>query len=316
MKPRVFIGSSTEGLEVAEFVKNFLSADYDCVVWNEDVFKANDSFLETLLKAASLFDFGIMVFSSDDETKVRHKMFDTPRDNVMFEFGLFLGRVGRERAFVIQEDGCHLPSDLLGITIPTYKIKTDATGKKQIVPDSLNEILMKVKKRMDDCVRLGQLGLLPSTVLAIGYFDNFVKLVSEWISRNPGIMEIGGNTYTSAKLKIVIPSDLDADIKNRATVFYRTQGFNENQLETIHRSFPIHVSTSGSGDVLEIYDMPTTLNGIDRAIDLYFRKGHLGKSEEQQLAEDHELANFESVLSFLISQDAFCKSCVEIIHES
>lgn len=315
MKPRVFVGSSTEGLEVAGLVKSYLSPDYDCVVWNEDVFKANDSFLETLLKAASLFDFGIMVFSSDDETIVRHKMFDTPRDNVMFEFGLFLGRVGRERAFVIQEEGCHLPSDLLGITIPAYKTTTDASGQKQIVSDSLEEILIKVKKRMDDSVRLGQLGLLPSTVLAIGYFDNFVKLVSEWINRDPGKMEIGGKTYKSAKLKIVIPSNLDADIKSRATIFYRSQGFNENQLETIHRSFPIHVTTTGTGDILEIYDMPTTLNGIDRAIDLYFRKGHLGKSEEQQLAEEHELANFESVLGFLISQDAFCKRCVEIIHE-
>ena len=315
MKPRVFIGSSSEGLEVAGLVKSFLSPAYDCVVWNEDVFKANDNFLETLLKAASLFDFGIMVFSSDDETIVRHKMFDTPRDNVMFEFGLFLGRVGRERAFVIQEEGCHLPSDLLGITIPSYKKIIDALGKKQIVLDSLEGILVKVKKRMDDSVRLGQLGLLPSTVLAIGYYDNFVKLVSDWISRNPGKMEIEGKIYKSAKLKIVIPSDLDSDIKSRATVFYRNQGFNENQLETIHRSFPIHVSTTGTGDILEIYDMPTTLNGIDRAIDLYFRKGHLGKSEEQQLAEDHELANFESVLCFLISQDAFCRSCVEIIHE-
>jgi len=315
MKPRVFVGSSTEGLEVAGLVKSYLSPDYDCVVWNEDVFKANDSFLETLLKAASLFDFGIMVFSSDDETIVRHKIFDTPRDNVMFEFGLFLGRVGRERAFVIQEEGCHLPSDLLGITIPAYKTTTDASGKKQIVSDSLEEILIKVKKRMDDSVRLGQLGLLPSTVLAIGYFDNFVKLVSEWINRDPGKMEIGGKTYKSAKLKIVIPSNLDADIKSRATIFYRSQGFNENQLETIHRSFPIHVTTTSTGDILEIYDMPTTLNGIDRAIDLYFRKGHLGKSEEQQLAEEHELANFESVLGFLISQDAFCKRCVEIIHE-
>ena len=75
------------------------------------------------------------------------------------------------------------------------------------------------------------------------------------------------------------------------------------------------VKTERYGNELEIYDMPTTLNGIDRAIDMYFRKGHLGKSEEQQLAEEHEMANFENVLQFLISQDAFCKSCVEIVHE-
>lgn len=315
MKPRVFIGSSTEGLGVAKFVKDYLSTNYDCIVWNEDVFNANENFLDTLLKAASLFDFGVMIFSSDDETKVRHKVFDTPRDNVMFEFGLFLGRVGKDRAFVIQEEGCHLPSDLLGITIPCYKTTIDSDGVKRLDKDGVEGILKSVKKRMDDSVRLGQLGLLPSTVLAIGYYDNFVKLVADWISQNAKRLEVGGKVYSSAKLKIVIPSDLDADIKSRATVFYRNQGFGENQLQTVHRCFPIHVSTSAEGDVLEIFDMPTTLNGIDRAIDLYFRKGHLGKSEEQQLAEEHEMANFESVLQFLISQDAFCKSCVEIIHE-
>lgn len=315
MKPRVFIGSSSEGLEVADYVKNYLSADYDCVVWNEDVFKVNDNFLETLLKTASLFDFGIMVFSADDVTVVRHKMFETPRDNVMFEFGLFLGRVGRKRAFVIQEEGSHLPSDLLGITIPSYKITKDASGKKTFDKVSLDEILKRIKKRMDDYVRLGELGLLPSTVLAIGYFDNFVKLVAEWICGDPGNINLDGKNYTSAKLKIVIPSDLDADIKSRATMFYRKQGYGENQLNTVHRSFPIHVSTFGAGDTLEIYDMPTTLNGIDKAIDLYFSAGHIGKSYEQQLAEDHEMANFENVLRLLITRDAFCKSCVEIVHE-
>ena len=204
---------------------------------------------------------------------------------------------------------------MLGITIPSYKTIIDAKGIKQIEKESIDEILMCLKKRMNDSVRLGQLGMLPSTVLAIGYFDNFVKLVAGWISQNTRNLEIGGKKYVSAKLKIVIPSDLDADIKRRATIFYRSQGFNENQLQTVHRSFPIHVCTTEEDDILEIYDMPTTLNGIDKAIDLYFRKGHLGKSEEQQLAEEHELANFENVLQFLISQDAFCKSCVEIIHQ-
>lgn len=35
MKPRIFIGSSKEGLNVAEYIKNFFSADYDCIMWNE-----------------------------------------------------------------------------------------------------------------------------------------------------------------------------------------------------------------------------------------------------------------------------------------
>lgn len=62
MKPRIFIGSSTEGLPIAQKIKDFFKADYSCFLWTDDVFKYNENFLETLLKSASLFDFGFMVF--------------------------------------------------------------------------------------------------------------------------------------------------------------------------------------------------------------------------------------------------------------
>ena len=61
-----------------------------------------------------------------------------------------------------------------------------------------------------------------------------------------------------------------------------------------------------------VSDMPTTLSGIDKAIEMYLRKGHIGKSNEQQLLEDRELRNFETVLKNLIGSDAYCKSIVEI----
>ena len=50
--------------------------------------------LDSLLKAGSMFDFGILVATKDDKTKSRDKGFETPRDNVIFEFGLFMGRLG------------------------------------------------------------------------------------------------------------------------------------------------------------------------------------------------------------------------------
>lgn len=62
MKPRIFIGSSFEGLSVAKRVKDFFQNDYDCFLWSDDIFKNNESFLETLVKSASLFDFGFMIF--------------------------------------------------------------------------------------------------------------------------------------------------------------------------------------------------------------------------------------------------------------
>lgn len=74
MKPRIFIGSSTEGLAVAERIKNFFEPIYECKIWNDGIFQYNDNFLDTLMKSASLFDFAFMVFSADDLVLVRDKI--------------------------------------------------------------------------------------------------------------------------------------------------------------------------------------------------------------------------------------------------
>ena len=59
--------------------------------------------------------------------------------------------------------------------------------------------------------------------------------------------------------------------------------------------------------------MPTILSGIDKAIGMYFRVGHIGKSSQQQLAEDNEMSNFRRVPLLLINEEAFCRECVRII---
>src|SRR4051794_16999646 len=128
MTTRIFIGSSTEGLKVAEYIKDKLNNDplnadpnnrvFECILWNDgEVFEKNTSYLDSLLKAACMFDFGILVATKDDKSVVRKKSFGTPRDNVIFEFGLFIGRIGPNRAFVIQEQDVKLPSDMAGISV-------------------------------------------------------------------------------------------------------------------------------------------------------------------------------------------------------
>lgn len=311
MKPRIFIGSSTEGLPVANRIKDYFEPDYECKIWNDGIFQYNDNFLDTLMKSASLFDFAFMVFSADDMSKVRDEIFDTARDNVMFEYGLFLGRVGNQRAFIIKDKQVKIPSDMLGITLADYEI-----DKKGIATETLEATLEQLKKKIDDNVRLGQLGLLPSTVIAISYFENFIKLVADQIYPIPGDGVIANKRYKSAKLRIVIPNDLDADMKRRATVYYVKNGLSEETINTTHRSYPIHVQVNQEDEnTLLIADMPTILNGIDKAIDMYFRVGYIGKSMEQELTEQREMSNFVHVLKLLVEGDAFCKECVEIVNE-
>lgn len=316
MKPRIFIGSSSEGLFIAEEVKAFFEKDYECFLWIDDIFKYNENFLETLMKEASLFDFGFMIFTKDDYTKSRQQAFDTPRDNVVFEFGLFLGRLGKDNAFIIQDEDVKLPSDLFGNTLVKFKCKKQnrilCKSKASLDKTSLIESLEKLKREIEAKIHLGVLGMLPSTVLAIGYFNNFVQPICEYLSSQNSVIEVKGIKYNQFKFKIVLPKDLDSDIKKRANTFYKEKEFELIDIPTSGRPYPLFVAIDTSNNTLMLSDMPTTLSGIDKAIEMYLRKGHIGKSSEQQLLEDRELRNFETVLKNLIESDAYCRSFVEI----
>jgi hypothetical protein len=153
--------------------------------------------------------------------------------------------------------------------------------------------------------------MLPSTVLAIGYFNNFIQPVCEYL-RSGNSIEVNGTKYNQFKFKIVVPKDLDSDIKKRANAFYRGKSFDLLNIPTSRRPYPLFVAIDALNNMLLLSDMPTTISGIDKAIEMYLRKGHIGKSNEQQLLENRELHNFESVLTHLISADAYCKDLVEI----
>lgn len=312
MKPRIFIGSSGEGLKVAEYIKHKLQkAEFEVFLWTDDIFKANSSVLETLLKEASLFDFGIMVATKDDFTIKRDKEFTTARDNVVFEFGLFLGRLGTNRSFVIQEKGTELPSDLYGITVPRFEMSDNLNSNYE-----LNTEIEKIVKTINEKIQLGELGLLPSTVLAIGYFENFVSLICESLNMI-NELEVRGKKYKKFQFNIVIPKDLDADTKKRAKIYFKNKSLEEIEIPASSRSYPIHIQfdDDSSEETLQLYDMPTTIGGIDKAIEMFMRKGHIGKTEQQKLLEERELRNFQTTLENLIANDAFTKEMVKVITE-
>ena len=317
MKARIFIGSSTEGLPIAQRIKKYFEPDYDCYIWNDGIFKYNEGILETLIKSASLFDFGFMVFAADDVSRIRDKEYITARDNVLFEYGLFLGRVGLDKAYIIKDKEVKIPSDIVGINLLEYEMITEANNIK-VPNDDFENHLSDLKKNIDEKVVLGYLGLFPSTVIAISYFENFVKLLTDEIMRQGDSIQIGDNIYKSAKIRIVIPKTLDADMKRQGTICFKKINFKSCPIIAIHRTYPIFVGSTPAEehkDEAIIADLPTILSGIDKAIDMYFNVGYIGKSQEQQLTEERELNNFIRVLKLLISRDAYCREIVEIVDE-
>ncbi|HWJ28025.1 MAG TPA: nucleotide-binding protein [Flavisolibacter sp.] len=122
-KPAAFIGSSTEGLEFARAIRSLLTKDVEISLWNEDIFHLTNTFIESLIAALPRFDFAILVLTPDDLVSSRGATSLGPRDNVIFELGLFMGHLGRSRTFIIHQSNTDikLPTDLLAVTNATYE---------------------------------------------------------------------------------------------------------------------------------------------------------------------------------------------------
>lgn len=97
IKPKIFIASSVEGLEIAYAAQVNLEHDAEITVWSQGVFNLNKTTINNLITAINNFDYGIFIFSPDDITKLRDKAVLTVRDNVIFELGLFIGKLGIEK---------------------------------------------------------------------------------------------------------------------------------------------------------------------------------------------------------------------------
>lgn len=121
-KARVFIGSSTEGLSVAEAVFQSVSRDTEATLWTNQIFTPGAYPLEALDDTIRSHQFAILVASPDDEMVKRGVSSAAMRDNVLLEFGLFVGAFGRRRVFFVCPDKprLELPSDLAGLVITTY----------------------------------------------------------------------------------------------------------------------------------------------------------------------------------------------------
>ncbi|MHC4116391.1 MAG: nucleotide-binding protein [Planctomycetota bacterium] len=121
---RVFIGSSMEkGLDIARAVQSELQYDYSVEIWNQNtVFGLGTATIEALEEAVDTYDYGIFIFTPDDKVTKQGQETHIPRDNVIFELGLFIGKLSRFCAFAVKprDVDLQLPSDLKGMTVATY----------------------------------------------------------------------------------------------------------------------------------------------------------------------------------------------------
>lgn len=96
-KLRVFVASSSEQLGVAAEIAQSInrSKAFHAQPWDKEVFEFSKTYIESLEQELDRADFAIVVLTADDAGNVRGRKVSLPRDNVIFELGLFAGCRGR-----------------------------------------------------------------------------------------------------------------------------------------------------------------------------------------------------------------------------
>lgn len=144
IKPRMFIGSSVEQLPLAKAIQNNLQHTVASTIWHQGVFKPSKSTLDCLQNASSQFDFALFIFKPDDVLKLRDKTYEAVRDNVLFELGLFIGLLGKERNFCLAPMKCapdlRVASDLIGFTPITFEDDPNQENKMALLGPASNEL--------------------------------------------------------------------------------------------------------------------------------------------------------------------------------
>lgn len=123
---RVFVASSGKSVPVANALKDLLaSEEVKIIPWKDvGVFVLSDSIIESLERAVSECHFAVFILGQDDVIQTTYGGVYVPRDNVVFELGLFLGRIGRQRSYMLRPEGVDvkLPSDLGGVNWASYRL--------------------------------------------------------------------------------------------------------------------------------------------------------------------------------------------------
>jgi predicted nucleotide-binding protein len=138
-KPTVFVGSSKEGLEFARAVQRALDGDAEVTLWEDDLFGLGLTSIENLTEALPKFDFAVLLLTPDDTTESRAAESASPRDNVIFELGLFVGSIGRKRTFILRpaNSAIKIPSDLSGVTFASFNWpRSDNNHKAAVAPNA------------------------------------------------------------------------------------------------------------------------------------------------------------------------------------
>lgn len=151
-KPRIFLGSSGKQAKLVQALTRGLAEVAEVEPWTT-VFNPGVSTLDRLVELTREVDFAAFVFALDDWTSNPSDATApgqaSPRDNVVFEAGLFGGALGMRRTFILHAKGAKLPTDLLGMTAVRYA--------EALTAADMRAVNQKLRKAIEEEGRLTRL---------------------------------------------------------------------------------------------------------------------------------------------------------------
>jgi hypothetical protein len=218
MKPRIFLGSSGQQAKLLESLTRGLEQVADVEPWTT-TFNPGTSTLERLVELTREVDFAAFVFAQDDWTAHGDAPGQaSPRDNVVFEAGLFGGVLGMRRTFILHANGAKLPSDLLGLTCVRYAETTPAEIK------TINQKLRNAIENEGRLARIEGLWWQHSLTVRTEREPSAVSLLR--ISRNRhGGLEVNGRAWQEdGTLSARYWSEASKEMRDPSGIFYYWNG--------------------------------------------------------------------------------------------
>lgn len=218
-RPTIFVGSSMESKVIAEKIKScFPKEEFELDIWYDGVFGKTKSTggelsnMEWLKNFTDIYDYAIFIFVPDDEI-VSLSRFDqennnarkanAARHNVVFEFGMFMGRIGAKKTYILYDNDTDAfvklfftdlienlndtkmeINDQFRIELFNYKghYRNYINSKFKELPydnDSIEQAIGGIKNQIIKNFNDVEINFLPATSLAFGYFNNLVGIFAE-----------------------------------------------------------------------------------------------------------------------------------------
>jgi hypothetical protein len=195
VKPRLFVASSAEQLELAYAVQEGLEHDAETTVWSQGVFKLSKTALASLIDKLDEIDFGVFLLAPGDVTQLRDSNFATVRDNVIFELGLFVGRLGAEKCFLVAPMGVEdlrFPTDLLGLTPAFFDANRQDGNMVAAVGPACNRIRKIMKQFAPEQPDTQRLTLdTPHTDDGVSDENDCISIIQSWMGKRPSMDNTG-----------------------------------------------------------------------------------------------------------------------------